>query len=146
MLALFHSFIRYGIIGVGNTLIDFTIYSMLTRGWMFWKEHYLIANGISFSIVVTWSFFWNKHWAFQQQQSGCAAQYLKFVMSTIGGIAIAQGILYSGVEFLGFHDIIAKLIAGPFVVSWNFFMYRWWAFRGHDNAPRSTVTISSYVQ
>lgn len=135
MRAPSHSFIRYCVIGIGNTLFDFTLYTLLTRSWVFWKEHYLIANGISFLVVVTWSFYWNKHWAFQQKSGGYAIQYLKFVISTLGGIAIAQGILYSGVELLGIHDIVTKLIAGPFVVSWNFMMYRWWAFNDPGNVP-----------
>ena len=122
-------FRRYVTIGVINTGLDFAIYTLLTRTSTFWKEHYLFANALTFIIVVTWSFFWNKHWTFQNRERRHAEQYAKFLFSTLTGIAIAESILYLGVDAFGLHDILSKVIAAPFVVLWNFFAYRFWAFR-----------------
>lgn len=121
-------FVRYCIIGVVNTALDFGIYTGLTRGFEFWKEHYLVTNAISFMIVVTWSFFWNKYWTFKNREHKYAAQYMKFVMATLIGISISESILYAGVEFFSLHDVLAKAIAAPLVVAWNFSAYRIWAF------------------
>lgn len=112
-----------------NTILDFTIYTTLTRGWSFWRSHYLLANVTSFVIVVTWSFFWNKRWTFRERSSRYGIQYMKFVAVTFGGIIITQSVLFTGVRLLRLHDLVAKVFAGPLVVMWNFLMYRFWAFR-----------------
>ena len=76
-------FARYCTIGVGNTALDFGIYTALTRGFPFWGRHYLLANAVSFTIVVTWSFYWNRRWAFAHHGQDHIAQYAKFVSATV---------------------------------------------------------------
>ena len=129
--SLSHSFVRYCIIGAGNTVLDFSLYSLLTRGFFFFREHYLMANICSIAVVVTWSFFWNKRWSFKEQSKQHSLQYTKFVAVTLGGIAITQFVLYIGVEVFTVQDLIAKVIAGPLVLLWNFTLYRLWAFRSY---------------
>ena len=88
-----------------------------------------MANALVFVTVVTWSFFWNKHWTFKNREQKHKIQYAKFVLATLGGIAISEGILFVGVDILGIHDILSKVIAGPLVMIWNFSAYRFWAFK-----------------
>ena len=134
---MFSQFIRYAVVGAVNTGLDFGMYTGLTRSFDFWRAHYLLANAIVFSIVVTWSFFWNKHWTFKNREQKHKTQYAKFVLATLGGIAIAEGVLFAGVGWFGIHDIVSKIIAAPLVVAWNFSAYRFWAFRA-----RPVVNVS----
>lgn len=122
-------FLRYCTIGAGNTLLDFGIYAVLTRSADFWRIHYLAANAVSFVIVVSWSFFWNKRWSFREYSPRFATQYVRFVSATLVGIIISESVLWVGVEFFDLPDLVAKVIAGPLVVAWNFTAYRFWAFR-----------------
>lgn len=132
-------FIRYCIIGVFNTILDFGIYIGLTRGFEFWQKHYLAANALTFITVVTWSYFWNKYWAFRDRSGGHGKQYIKFVMATLVGIGIAESVLYSGVRWMHLIDLWAKVIAGPLVVLWNFSAYRFWAFgQGKDSIDETS--------
>lgn len=121
-------FIRYAVIGLTNTVLDFSIYTSLTRTWQFWSEHYLFANGVAFFIVVTWSFYWNKHWTFQDHTRTHRRQFPKFVLVTLMGISIAELVLFASVQLFHVYDLLGKMIAGPLVVSWNFFAYRLWTF------------------
>src|SRR3989339_1969495 len=125
---MFQQFIRYAIVGAVNTGLDFGMYIGLTRGFTFWREHYLLANALVFAVVVTWSFFWNKHWTFKNSEPKHKTQYAKFVLATLGGIAITEGVLFVGVDWLGMDGILSKVIAGPLVIAWNFSAYRFWAF------------------
>lgn len=136
---IFQQFFRYVAIGVVNTGLDFGIYTALTRGFEFWREYYLLANAVAFLIVVTWSFFWNKYWTFSNREKKHPVQYLKFIATTIAGISIAEGILYIGVDLLSLYDLLAKMIAVPFVVLWNFSMYRMWVFRSQEGGRDSRV-------
>lgn len=121
------SFGRYAVIGAGNTVLDFTIYTTLTRGFPFWGKHILLANATSFIIVITWSFYWNKRWTFENRERRHAAQYVRFVLVTVVSLGIAESVLAIGVAF-GVPDLMAKVIAGPLVILWNFTAYRRWAF------------------
>lgn len=127
-------FLRYCAVGATNTILDFAIYTTLTRGWSFWRAHYLFANACSFVIVVTWSFFWNRRWTFRDRVSQRLASYVKFVIVTLGGILIAQSVLFVGVQIFHVVDLVAKIVAGPLVVVWNFLMYRLWAFNGSQRS------------
>ncbi|MFH1430735.1 MAG: GtrA family protein [Candidatus Uhrbacteria bacterium] len=139
------AFFRYAVIGVGNTILNFAMYTAMTRGSDFWMEHYLLANVVTFCTIVTWSFFWNKRWSFKNHEQQHGVQYAKFVLVTVGGIAIEQSVLVIGVELFSVLDIFAKLIAGPIVVLWNFGMYRRWAFSTKETSvgvPMSDYDLS----
>ncbi|MDO8463229.1 MAG: GtrA family protein [bacterium] len=123
------SFIRYATIGVSNTALNFGMYAALTRGTTFWRAHYLAANALAFVVAVTWSFFWNKRWSFGNRERRYGVQYAKFILVTVVGLGIEQGMLALGVATLGILDLLAKLLAAPLVVLWNFTMYRVWAFK-----------------
>jgi putative flippase GtrA len=127
--SLLGPFVRYCIIGTGNTVLDFGIYTTLTRGWMFWEAHFLLANAIAFTMVVTWSFFWNKRWTFGDRSPRSHTQYVKFVIITLVGLGLSESALLIGVRMFGVPDLVAKVFAAPLVVLWNFTAYRYWAFR-----------------
>lgn len=131
------SFVRYATIGVGNAALNFATYAALTRGFVFWRTHYLLANLVTFVVVVTWSFYWNKRWSFRNHERRHAAQYTKFFLVTIGGIVIEQSALAFGTGTLGILDLLVKLLAAPMIVAWNFTMYRVWAFREERHAEDS---------
>ncbi|MDO8435344.1 MAG: GtrA family protein [bacterium] len=122
-------FIRYFIVGVVNTGLDFSMYAGLTRTWGWWRQHYLLANAVTFITIVTWSFFWNKYWTFKERSQRHATQYSKFVIVTLVGMGIAQCVLYVGVHVFSLLDLWSKVIASPLVMVWNFLAYRFWAFR-----------------
>lgn len=120
---------RYFVVGVSNIFIDFVIYIVFTRGWDFWRQHYLLANCISFIVVVTWSFFWNKFWTFKERSGRYHTQYAKFIIITIVGLGIYQSILAIGVEYFHQLDLIVKLMAIPAMALWNYGMHKLWTFR-----------------
>jgi len=133
---------RYAIIGAGNSVLDFTIYTALTRGSPFWSAHYLLANAVSFVIVVTWSFYWNRRWSFGNHERRHLVQYIRFVSATVVSLGIAESVLAAGVEF-GLRDLLAKVLAAPLVVLWNFCMYRFWAFRPLKQGPTQAISERS---
>jgi putative flippase GtrA len=120
-------FIKFGIVGVGNTLVDFLVYFLLTRYFDF---YYLVANAVSFIMAATLSFTLNKFWTFRDRRRHVIkGQYAKFiVVSTIGAI-LAEGTLFIFVHFFGVHDLLAKLLVVTIVVFWNFFANKFWTFR-----------------
>ena len=122
-------FIKFVIVGSVNTAIDFFIYFSLTRGTDFFERHLLSANIIAFSIAATNSFFWNKKWTFRDQGKNYHIQYSKFLIVSIGGLILSQGIFVIGVHYLKTSDIITKLAAVAIVTFWNFALNKLWTFK-----------------
>jgi len=122
-------FTKFVIVGLVNTAIDFFIYFSLTRGTDFFEQHLLSANIIAFSIAATNSFFWNKKWTFRDQGKNYHIQYSKFLIVSIGGLLLSQGIFVIGVHYLKISDIITKLAAVAIVTFWNFALNKLWTFK-----------------
>lgn len=124
----FRHFIKYSIIGSSSAAIDFFTYWALTRSFIFFGEHYLIANAFSFIIATGWGFIWNKNWTFENKDGNKLRQYLKYITVCGSSLLLAELILYSLVK-LGVHDIIAKFFIGVISWAWNFTMNKYWTFK-----------------
>ena len=61
-------FVKFGIIGVSNTLISYVIYLaalvVFQKNNWFGEMDYLIAQILGFLLSVLWSFYWNRKYVF----------------------------------------------------------------------------------
>ncbi|MFC1662931.1 GtrA family protein [Patescibacteria group bacterium] len=119
-------FIKFSMVGVSNTIIDFSLYLLLTR---IFHIHFLIANALAFVIAVTWSYTANKMWTFRDTSNRMTAQFTKFIIINLVGLGLAEGILSVLVIYFGLWDILSKFIAVLIVVFWNFWANRHWTFK-----------------
>jgi len=126
---LFWQVFRYGIVGATNTGIDFGIYTFLTRIVPFFETRILFANAISFTVTLTWAFYWNRRWTFRHTATDFAQRYTRFFLVSLGGLGWSNITLGFLVHQLGWYDLWAK--AATIIVSfaWNFTMHRLWTFR-----------------
>ena len=122
-------FVKYSFVGVVVTSIDFSLYILLTRLFMWWREHFLYANCVAFMTAVTVSFFANKHWTFRHKHGSYKKQYAQFFAISAVGLFGNQTILFLLVRMAGIHDIVAKAIAVGVVVMWNFTAYKFIVFK-----------------
>lgn len=130
---------RYGLIGVFNTILNLAIINIL----ILWSG---IASGyvadafavISFVIVVTNSFFWNKYWTFAGGQAQkTTAEYIQFFAVSISGAVVNLVIFHTIVNIIGPRGgidpkawaNIALAIGIPVSFIWNFFGYRLFVFK-----------------
>ncbi|USN53994.1 MAG: GtrA family protein [Candidatus Nomurabacteria bacterium] len=121
-------FIKFGVVGFGNTCLDFSIYFSLTR---FFHVPFLAANAVAFLSAVSLSFTLNKRWTFRDRQRAFRRQYTRFVaVSAVGAVLTELG-LWFFVVVVGLHDIYAKIVSVLIVLFWNFFANKFWTFRQH---------------
>jgi len=131
-------FVRFGIIGGVNTLIDFGILNLL----MWWTGIHsggqiVLLNIISFAIAVTNSYFWNKYWAFKDKDSTGVMEFSQFIAVTLVGLAINSTIVYVVTTFIdpmfGLNETLwanlAKVAATGFSLIWNFIGYKFIVFK-----------------
>lgn len=124
----FRYFIKYSIVGASNAGIDFFTYWALTRSFLFFEAHFLIANAIAFILATGWGFIWNRNWTFEKKDGKKINQYVKYIVVNLGGLLIIEIILFTLVK-LGMHDIFAKVIASIFAWGWNFTLNKFWTFK-----------------
>ncbi len=131
-------FIKFAIIGVLNTAIDFGILNLLMWGFGMYKGSWiLLFNTISFSIAATNSYFINKYWTFGELSKIRAGQFAKFFIISFGGAVINSGIVFSITTFIppvfGLSEELwanfAKVIATAIAWIWNFTMYKFVVFK-----------------
>lgn len=121
-------FIKFSIVGISNISIDFLIYLLLTRETVFFSQHLLFANILSFIVASFNSYYWNKSWTFRDNNKNHRILYTKFLAVSIGGLIIAQLIFFIGVHYLNIYDILVKILASAIAISWNFLLNKLWTF------------------
>ncbi len=132
--------IRFGFVGVANTLIDFGILNLL----LYLADYpggpgLLVCNGIAFFIASLNSYSMNKNWTFSDRNPGTASQFGLFMVFTLAGLAINSGIIYlltipavsPGSIPVVLWINIAKVMATLVSMLWNFSSYRRFVFRTH---------------
>jgi putative flippase GtrA len=109
-------FLRFGLVGVVNTLIDFVVFVALYR---LAGLDPLAANVVAFLTAVSNSYVMNHRWTFHQSHSALSfSAYLRFVLVNIGGLIIGTLAILSFGRFMPLE--IAKLIATAITLLVNF--------------------------
>ena len=120
-------YIKFCLVGIINFSVDFVIYFVLTR---FFRFYYLLASFFSFVLAVTVSFYGNSRWTFRGScGNNQTSSYFKFFVANSISMAISLVFFYVLVDFLGWHDLWAKLMVNVAVSVLNFCLNKFWTFR-----------------
>lgn len=128
--------VRYGAVGVVNTLSDFIIFSLL---YYIFDVNVLIANTLAWLFAVSQGFLLNKYWTFHEYRDGsltsgqAGKQYLLFVLINLGCLFISNGTVYLLIEY--YPALVAKLVAAVFVLIWGFAFSKKLIFRAQRVTP-----------
>ena len=118
-------FVKFGLIGVSNTLISYGIYMLVIR----LMEPYSIAfdyiagSVLGFLLSVLWSFFWNNKFVFNKdaEKRSIWKSLLKTYLSyAVTGIVLSNILLYIFVDRIGISKAIAPFIGLLITVPLNF--------------------------
>lgn len=136
--------IKFGLVGVVITIVDFAFYLALTRSFSFWATHYLWANFIAFSVAATGSYALNRIWTFRNNHHRITVQYTKFFFVACIGLLINEIVLFVSVHQFHLFDLAGKGLAVGFTMFWNFGMNKFWTFRHGSQVifPRSPSSES----
>lgn len=128
-------FIKFGLVGVMNTAVDFLVYALLT--WI--GMQYLVAQVFSYSAGTVNSYVVNKLWTFGGKGNGGTenrkavtvdkGEFARFVLVNIGTLLLSIALLYVLKTGLGFHPLIAKIGVTAVTVVVNYIGSKLWVFR-----------------
>ncbi len=125
----FLQFIKFGIVGVSNTLIHYFTYLIC----IFAGCHYLIASVIGFLVSVVNAFYWNNKYVFVKEENATRSlwqAFLKTFLSYAGtGLILENVLLVIWVRFLHVPEAIAPLVTLLITIPINFILNKFWAFK-----------------
>lgn len=125
-------FIKFAIVGLINTLVDWVVFSVLKipfrASGQLGKQY---AKAGSFVISASSSFFMNRAWTFRSQNKKIQEEGLKFLLVSLIGLAINNLVFYLVTSSSGLHlyDISGLIIATASATFWNFFANKLWTFK-----------------
>lgn len=133
----FMQFVRFGIVGVSNTVISYIIYVVslwvLNKVQIFADYNYVVAQVIVFILSVLWSFYWNNKMVFvetgEHKRNWVKALAKTYVSYSFTGLFLNSILLVLWVQVCHIPEMIAPLINLVISVPLNFFINKLWAFK-----------------
>lgn len=129
-------FLKYCVVGVIGTSIDVAILWLLVH---FGGLPVLVATSISFVVSVVNNFLLNKFWTFRSPSSNYRKLFIKFIIVSLGGLALTNFFMWLFVHAIDIWYIWAKLITSGIVLIWNFLANKYWTFRRGRRSPEPPV-------
>jgi putative flippase GtrA len=137
-------FLRFAVVGVSGTVVDFSIFNILSVAL---GLPVILSSVCSFLIAVINNFIWNRVWTYPESKAlDLSGQLVKFsIVSVLGllirtplfalieksAITLSNNII--GLSFPIKPDIIGHNVALAFVIVvvlfWNYFINRKWTYK-----------------
>lgn len=118
-------FVKFGIVGISNTLLTLVVYTVLLRAFGVW---YLAASAIGFAVGATNGFLLNRRWTFREHV-GDAFTPVRWGIVQTCGLGIDEGLLYLLVHDAHLDKLLAQVCATAVVTVTTFIANRAWTFR-----------------
>ena len=122
-------FIKFGLVGALNTVVDWGIYFLLNRYATLAK---LVAKSCSFIFAAISSYVLNRRWTFRSTNPKVMREFLKFVAVATTGLGLNTLIFWFISMHLHLPDIIGLFTATALVTVWNFTINKYWTFKRHE--------------
>jgi len=122
-------FLKFGIVGVSNTLLTFAVYTLLLKVFGVW---YLAASAIGFGVGAVNGFLLNRRWTFRGHV-GDALTPVRWTVVQACGLGLNEGPLYVLVHDARLDKLLAQALATVVVTLCTFTVNRAWTFRTHPS-------------
>jgi len=124
MIVAAKQFLKFGIVGVSNTLIALFIYYSL----IFLNVHYIIANTAGFLVSVMNAYYWNSKYVFKKKSEGRNNSFVKSFLSYGSTFVLGTVFLFIMVHYLGISDKVAPILNLILTIPANFLLHKLWVF------------------
>lgn len=144
-------FVKFGLIGVLNTLVDFCVFYVMDR-WVIREGPTLvllgaaivtgpyISNAIAYVVANVHSFVWNKLWTFEKRDRVTRSEAVRYLLTSVGYVLISTVSLAVCIRVLslpllaplvpeGWTNLLAKLPTACVTIFYNYLMNKFWVFK-----------------
>ncbi len=123
-------FIKFGIVGTSNTIINYSVYVVL----VYFGVPYIAASIAAFVISVLNAFLWNNLFVFKKNENeernpwkALAKTFLAYAGTSL---VLHNILLFVFVELLHISKYFAPLISLVITIPLNFLLNKFWSFKG----------------
>lgn len=149
---------KFGLVGLSNAIIDFTLYTVLAAVLMVPLEKIFLVKYFSGSIAMINSFYWNRKWTFKSKAKigRSAPRFLVATLASVWGIQPAVVWFFTATSFgqafgefwfdigqaIGVVGLLPETLTVSLVIKtvafgmslltifvWDFTLYKLWAFK-----------------
>lgn len=122
----YKSVLKFGIVGVFNTIVDFSIFSLLN----YLGIHYTISQVVGYSCGTLNSFILNKLWTFKSavRKKKNSEEIIQFIIVNIFSLLITEVGLKLLINNFSLNVYIAKICVIILAQAVNYFSYKLWVF------------------
>ena len=123
--------LKFGLVGVVNTTISVLCYILLVKLGI----SYILSNIISYILGILNSYYWNKKWVFNYQNSKTPV-FIKFVAVNLVVLGISTFSLFQFVQVLGLNQYIAQIFSTGIGMIVNFISNKNWTFAANSQSKK----------
>lgn len=102
MMKEWSKFIKFGLVGILNTAIDFLVFNL----FLFFRCPPAISKAFSYTAGMINSFFFNKNWTFRAKGDG-KKQFVSFLLLNLATLAVSVGLMKGLTPFLAELDCLS---------------------------------------
>jgi len=119
-------FLKFGLVGVLNTLVQFVVFILLFR-----VVHFpmMVSSGLGYAAGILNSYLINRVWTFEVEAKPQAGEFLRFVVVNIVAMGVNLGTLKLLVSGGGLLPELSQVLAIGSSLVVNFVGNKWWTFR-----------------
>ncbi|TDF96200.1 GtrA family protein [Paenibacillus piri] len=125
--------VKFGIVGMFNTVADFVVFALLSAAGM----TVLPAQWISYGCGMVNSYMWNRNWTFRDSRSQDSREALRFILVNLAAFTAAAAILDWLYGHMNVSLPVCKLIATSASVLINYLGSRFLVFHTSDKGVKS---------
>lgn len=123
-------FVRFGLVGSFGAGVYVLATGLLVR---YCGLSIVASASLSFVLVVAINYLLHYRWTFESKRRHSSA-ILRFLGTSIGGMAINSGFLLLSVRFVNWPLPVLLLMGACLVVLWNYLLSRFWVFTDADSS------------
>ncbi len=137
---LSNRFSRFAIVGLSNTVVSYIVFVLLFYSDLFaGPMHTPLSQAMSYLAGIIWSFLWNRHWAFRQNQQRSQSLWpdsLRFVALQVSCLLLSVAFVTLLVDHLAFAPELGWVMAMIAITAINFLAMHYWVFPLKGNPTR----------
>jgi len=121
---LVKQFLKFGTVGVSNTIISIVIYN----GLLFLDVHFIIAYSVAFIVSVINAYIWNRKYVFVAIVNQEKKTFLKVFLSYGSTFFLGMALLFVMVQYFDISESLAQILLLFITIPVNFLLNKLWAF------------------
>jgi putative flippase GtrA len=121
-------FIKFNLVGLLNTALDFVLFSLLT--WI--GVYYILAQCVSYGVGMLNSYTLNKYWTFAQKGRLEPKQAIRFLVLNLSSLLLSLLLLMLFKDSWGIAILAAKLLTTVITTLVNYAGNKLWVFRVNE--------------